>query len=51
MLHPHLTSYLENTKTTLNMVEENVLQGLKMPKLMVMCKSLAILNHSVTLPY
>ena len=31
MLHPYLISYLENMKTSLNSLQETILQGLKMP--------------------
>ena len=51
MLKTHIQTYLDNTKQSLNMVQDMVLRALDMPMIMALCRVLGIINCSVTLPY
>ncbi|XP_021339820.1 uncharacterized protein LOC110441045 [Mizuhopecten yessoensis] len=50
-LSQHLQDYLESSKSTLNFVQTCILEGLKDPILMDICKCLGILSKLITEPY
>ena len=51
LIRSFIMSYLEQTKQSLNLIQDSVLNGLKMPCMMSLHRVLGIIYCSITGPY